>query len=139
MALGTAIKQAGPGDAARGGLRSASFKPGVSGNPGGRPKRPATIETYQFIADVELAARSHAAYAIQTLVDAIKSEKVPWAARISAASAILDRGWGRSTQAVEHAGVVAVEKTNRLDISGLRDDELDALESARRATGLLPR
>jgi len=28
----------------RGGRRSTSFKPGVSGNPGGRPKKPAKIE-----------------------------------------------------------------------------------------------
>ena len=118
----------------RGGLRSTSFKPGQSGNPGGRPKRPNTVEAYQIVADVRAAARSHAPHAVQTLADIMQSEKAPWAARVAAANAILDRGWGRPTQALEHAGAVTVEKTNRLDISGLQDDELDALERALRAT-----
>lgn len=118
----------------RGGSRSTSFKPGESGNPGGRPKRPATIEAHRIITDVKAAARSHTADAFQTLADAMQSEKAPWAARVAAANAILDRGWGKPTQALDHAGVIAVEKTNRLDISGLRDDELDELETALRTT-----
>ena len=120
----------------RGGFRSTSFKPGASGNPGGRPKLPASIEAHQAIADVKAAARAHTATAFQTLADAMQSEKAPWAARISAAVAVLDRAWGRPSQAVEHAGAVAVEQTttSQLDISSLSDDELDALERALRAT-----
>ena len=122
----------------RGGLRSTSFKPGFSGNPGGRPKRPDTVEAHRIITDVKAAARSHTAAAFETLVEAMQSEKAPWAARISAAIAVLDRAWGRPSQAVEHAGAVAVEQTttSQLDISSLSDDELDALERALRATVL---
>lgn len=122
----------------RGGLRSTSFKPGLSGNPGGRPKRPDTVEAHRIITDVKAAARSHTAAAFETLVEAMQSEKAPWAARISAAIAVLDRAWGRPLQAVEHAGAVAVEQTttSQLDISSLSDDELDALERALRATVL---
>ena len=105
-----------------------------SGNSSGHQKRPDTVEAHQIITDVKAAARSLTATALQTLVDAMQSEKAPWAARVAAANAILDRGWGKPTQALEHAGAVAVEKTNRLDISGLGDDELDALEKALRAT-----
>ena len=118
----------------RGGLRSTSFKRGQSGNPGGRPKRPATIEAYQTTTDVRAAARSHTTTALQTLADAMRSEIAPWAARVAAANAILDRGWGKPSQAVEHAGSVGVEHTRRLDISELRDDQLDALETALRTT-----
>lgn len=118
----------------RGGLRSTSFKPGQSGNPGGRPKRPATVEAHQIAVDVKAAARSHTTAAIQTLVDAMQSERASWAARVAAANALLDRGWGKASQALEHAGAVEVVKTNRLDISTLKDDELDALEKALRVT-----
>ena len=117
-----------------GGLRSTSFKPGQSGNPGGRPNRPETVEAHRTIADVRAAARSYTAEALQTLADVLQSEKAPWAARVAAANAILDRGWGKPSQAIEHAGALVVERTNRLDITGLRDAELDALETALRAT-----
>lgn len=120
----------------RGGLRSTSWQAGSSGNPGGRPKRPETIAAHQTIADVRAAARSHTSTALQTIADAMQSEKAPWAARVAAANAILDRGWGKVSQAVEYEGTVSVEETKRLDISGLSDDELDALEKALRATVL---
>ena len=41
----------------RGGIRSTSFKPGVSGNPGGRPKTSQTIEVRRIILGVREAAR----------------------------------------------------------------------------------
>jgi Family of unknown function (DUF5681) len=41
----------------RGGKRSTSFKLGVSGNPGGRPKKPQTIEARKIEADVKALAR----------------------------------------------------------------------------------
>jgi hypothetical protein len=37
----------------KGGRRSTSFRPGVSGNPDGRPKRPETIEARRVVADVK--------------------------------------------------------------------------------------
>ncbi len=51
----------------RGGKRSTSFKPGVSGNPGGRPKKPATIERRQVEADAKGAGAGMRARAISTL------------------------------------------------------------------------
>ena len=47
------------------------------------------------------------------------SERVPATARIGAATALLDRGYGKARQ--------EIEATNR-DLSRLTDDELDALE-----------
>jgi Family of unknown function (DUF5681) len=85
----------------KGGLRSTSFKPGVSGNPDGRPKRPETIEARRVVADVKSAARELTPEAMDTLKEAMADQKAPWAAKIAAAIAILDRGWGKPTQAVE--------------------------------------
>lgn len=86
---------------ARGGARSTSFKPGQSGNPGGRPKRPETIEARKVIADVKALARESTKEAMEALVEVVKDVKAPPSARVSAASVILDRGWGKATQVVE--------------------------------------
>jgi hypothetical protein len=63
------------------------FKPGQSGNPGGRSK--AQI-------DVRDAARAHTKEAIETLVLVMRNGKPGEAAM--AANSLLDRGWGRPTQ-----------------------------------------
>ena len=71
------------------------FQPGVSGNPSGRPK---------IVGEVMELARQHTAKAIGTLVEIMQDEGAPKAARVAAASAILDRGYGKPPQAVEHSG-----------------------------------
>src|SRR5947207_14242510 len=62
--------------------------PGSSPNPGGRPK---------IIEDIRDLAREHSATAINTLVQIAESGKQE-SARVAAASALLDRGWGKPTQ-----------------------------------------
>jgi Family of unknown function (DUF5681) len=84
----------------KGGLRSTSFKPGVSGNPSGRPKRPQTLEARKIVADVKSAARELTPVAMDTLEKAMMDPKAPWAAKITAAIAVLDRGWGKPQQTV---------------------------------------
>jgi hypothetical protein len=44
------------------------------------------------------------ALAIETLVGIMQDEQAPKHARVAAASAILDRGYGKPPQAVEHSG-----------------------------------
>ncbi|WP_424133192.1 DUF5681 domain-containing protein [Roseiarcus sp.] len=104
----------------RGGPRSTSFKPGVSGNPGGRPKRPQTIAARRIVADVKGLARESAPEAILTLKEIMLDVKAPPAARIGAATAILDRGFGRPGQAVDIAVVH--------DLTRLTDQQLEELE-----------
>lgn len=71
-----------------------SFQPGKSGNPGGRPK----------IADeVRELARAYTKQAVQTLHDVMTDEEQPGPARVSAASALLDRAAGKPTTPVEHS------------------------------------
>lgn len=103
----------------RGGKRSTSFRPGVSGNPRGRPRRPATIEARQLVADVKALARECAPEAISTLKMIMLDTKAPAAARISAASSILDRAHGKPKQEME------IRKPN---LARLTDEQLDELE-----------
>jgi hypothetical protein len=80
------------------------FPKGVSGNPGGVPKT---------LFPIRAAARKHAESALQTLVDGLKANKLfgpgavvtpDWAARLAAATALLDRCFGKPKQAVELTG-----------------------------------
>ena len=103
----------------RGGLRSTSFKTGISGNPGGRPKRPATIAARRIEADAKALARQCAPEAVSSLKTIMIDAKAPPAARISAATAILDRGYGKARQEVE------IRKPN---LDRLTDQDLDELE-----------
>jgi hypothetical protein len=50
---------------------------------------------------VKAAARELTPVAIDTLEKAMRDHKAPWAAKIAAAIAILDRGWGKPMQPVE--------------------------------------
>jgi hypothetical protein len=65
------------------------FKKGQSGNPGGRPKE---------IAEVKELAREHMPAAIEALVSIMNNPKASDAARVSAATALLDRGYGKPQQ-----------------------------------------
>ena len=65
------------------------FQPGRSGNPRGRPKRDH---------DLAALARAHTADAIATLVEVMNDRDAPASARVSAASAVLDRGYGKPPQ-----------------------------------------
>jgi hypothetical protein len=85
----------------KGGKRSTSWKRGQSGNPGGRPTRPATVEARQVVHDVKDAAKALTAKAIATLENVMDDPKAPPAARVGAATTVLDRGWGRPTQSIE--------------------------------------
>lgn len=55
-------------------------------------------------ADIRSLARSHTDGAIKTLAGIMNEPKAPHAARVSAAQALLDRGWGKPMQAVQHSG-----------------------------------
>ena len=67
------------------------FEKGRSSNPGGRPKGHGEIR--------ELA-RAHTMTALQALVE-IAERGVNESARVAAASALLDRGWGKASASVD--------------------------------------
>lgn len=53
-------------------------------------------------ADLRSLARSHTDTAVRTLASIMNMADAPPAARVGAASALLDRGWGKPTQ--PHSG-----------------------------------
>ncbi len=59
--------------------------------------------------DIRSLARSHTGTAIKTLVGVMNQAKAPPAARVAAANAILDRGWGKPNQSLD------VKETGRLE------------------------
>ena len=75
--------------------------------------------------DVRSLARRHTASVIDVLVAVAESSEVAPAARVSAAIAILDRGWGKPTQADEKTPDVLEDATDeelRELLHALRDD-----------------
>src|SRR5262245_44086824 len=68
------------------------FQKGQSGNPGGRPKE---------ISEVKELAREHMPAAIDALVSIMNNTKASDAARVSAATALLDRSYGKAPQHID--------------------------------------
>lgn len=70
------------------------FVKGQSGNPGGKAK---VLADGRTLTDL---ARDHTERAVTALVAVLDSDDASDAAKVSAATAILDRGWGRPKQDV---------------------------------------
>jgi hypothetical protein len=81
------------------------FKPGISPNPGGRPKK--------AIANLAREARKYTGECIETLADVMRNSPRP-RDRMAAANSLLDRGHGRPEQniSVDVALRRAVEDKN---------------------------
>jgi hypothetical protein len=72
---------------------------GQSGNPGGRPKG-----AY----DLQERARRHVNLALEALIEVASNKEAPPAARVSAASVLLDRGFGKPLQTT-HSTITKVD------------------------------
>jgi len=66
------------------------------------------------LTEIRSLARSHTKTALNVLVGIMRSEDATAAARVSAANAILDRGWGKATQPVGNDGG-ALELIHRIE------------------------
>lgn len=107
------------------------FQKGKSGNPGGRPKE---------LAQVKELARAHTVEAVETLVEVMKTARSA-VARIMAADSVLNRGWGKPTQAVELTGKdgrpIQTEQVGP-DLSKLSDEQIKELEGLLAAASAEP-
>jgi hypothetical protein len=97
--------------AGRGGLRSTSFKKGQVNNPKGRPKA---------IIHLQELARAETEASIKTLVEIRDMVLAPPAARVGAANALLDRGWGKPAQ------TTTITMNDKRSVQEWTDDELIA-------------
>ena len=105
----------------KGKVRGRPFRPGQSGNPGGRPK---------VIGHVRDLARAHTELAITKLAAIVMRCRDP-RAQVAAAKELLDRAWGKAPADVHVSGGLALEAQAILD--ALR---LTPLERRRRAQEL---
>ena len=67
------------------------------------------------ITEIRSLARGHTRTALNVLVGVMRNTKAPAPARIAAANAILDRGWGKAAQAVESGNGNALELIHRIE------------------------
>jgi hypothetical protein len=110
------------------------FVKGRSGNPSGRPKEPPILPGYapdptvadrRPISNLVVEARKYSALAVDTLVELTKDNHAD-STRFNAATALLDRGYGRPAQSLDlHLSADAITKR----LSDMTDAELAALEA----------
>ena len=96
---------------ARGGRR-----PGAGAKKGAPRRKPISGALARDFRPLALRARDHTAKALQALVGTLDDPMATAAAKVSAAIALLDRGWGKPTERHEHVSLNAVAE--------LSDDEL---------------
>jgi hypothetical protein len=67
------------------------------------------------LTEIRSLARNHTRTALNVLVGVMRSKDATAAARVSAANAILDRGWGKAPQAIENGENGALELVHRIE------------------------
>lgn len=92
------------------------FTKGNLANPGGRPK------SDHKITDL---ARKHTNLALNTLAEIAGDKEATHSARVAAATALLDRGWGKPRQALEHSGPEGAPLPAAIMVSLVKPDEGD--------------
>ena len=67
------------------------------------------------ITEIRSLARGHTRAALNVLVGVMRNKDATPAARVSAANAILDRGWGKATQPLANGDDGALELIHRIE------------------------
>jgi hypothetical protein len=92
----------------------------------GRPKGVINRATREQKGRIEDLAKAHSPKALKTLVD-VAEKGVSESARVTAATALLDRAYGRPRQSHEHTGADG----GPIEYANLSDEELEARIVAR--------
>jgi hypothetical protein len=98
------------------------FKPGKSGNPSGRPKK-------QPVDEVTAKAREYAQKALFTYVDVMSDEEAPHSARVTAATEILNRGFGKAKQEMDVSHNLTISDAFERLISRINGDTGPVLDA----------
>jgi hypothetical protein len=75
-------------------------------------------------ADIRSLARAHTETAVRTLVGIMRQPKAPASARVAAAEAILNRGWGKPTQPIE-GGETPIQFIQRVIVDPAADGPVE--------------
>jgi hypothetical protein len=78
-------------------------------------RRGEKLSVAKALIEIRSLARSHTRTAIRVLVGIMRCKDATPAARVSAANAILDRGWGKATQPLENGGHGQLELIHRIE------------------------
>ena len=73
------------------------------------------VSKARTLTEIRSLARSHTRTAINVLVGIMRSSDATPAARVSAANAILDRGWGKVAQPIENGEDGVLELIHRIE------------------------
>ena len=100
------------------------FKKGQSGNPSGKPKFAPNAPGRRIVDNIVIESRKYSGLAVDTLVELTRDNHAD-STRYAAATALLDRGYGRPAQSLDlHLSADAITKR----LSDMTDAELAALE-----------
>src|SRR3984957_9326532 len=69
----------------------------------------------RVVTEIRSLARSHTRTALNVLVGVMRSKDATATAKVSAANAILDRGWGKAAQAIENGVEGPLELIHKIE------------------------
>ena len=78
------------------------------------------------LTEIRSLARSHTRSALNALVGVMQCKDATPAARVSAANAILDRGWGKPPQATQRGDDGAVEFIHKIERIIVHPEDTDS-------------
>src|SRR6266404_9697429 len=84
-------------------------------NMSGRTSAKGRFQMARLPTEIRSLARSHTRTALNVLVGVMRNKDATAAAKVSAANAILDRGWGKAPQPIENGDDGALELIHRIE------------------------
>ncbi|MDD1530057.1 hypothetical protein C7U92_21915 [Bradyrhizobium sp. WBOS7] len=94
----------------------------LAGEPSPLPATKARPRAARTPTEIRALARGHTKAALKVLVGIMRNDEATPAVRLSAANAILDRGWGKAAQPIE-SGEEGVETVHRVERVIVRPDD----------------